>query len=108
MGLQNVTFGQEIGSIFWGGNMNSNEFESWEEFWDCYKSLQWYFMEAKKHAIVDFMEDIPKYVNGHADGWMEFKIRFISMEMLWPSQLQSEPEKNYFRMKSYLDKIVRI
>ena len=48
--------------------MKTEEFKSWEEFCDCYKSLQWYFMESKKQAIVDYMEEIPKYVNGLTDG----------------------------------------
>ena len=83
--------------------MKTEEFKSWEEFWDCYKSLQWYFMESKKQAIVDYMEEIPKYVNGLTDGWIEFKIRFNSLEKMWGSQLIGEPGVSYLRIKKYLE-----
>ena len=79
------------------------KFDSLDEFWSAYYSLEWIFMETKKAAIVDYLVESRNCVNGLSDGWHEFRARLLNMEKMWGSQLTGDTGKIFNDIKNEVD-----
>jgi predicted phosphohydrolase len=50
--------------------------QSWEDFWQLYRSLIQLSLENKQETIADKLKEAQRYVNGLTDGWHDFKNEF--------------------------------